>query len=93
MFDVIIIGGGAAGLSTAVMLKKLNRKINIAIIEQLDRVGKKISVTGNGRCNITNKNITEKNYYSNNIAKAMHILNDFDLNKTKDFFSSIGVEM
>lgn len=93
MFDVLIIGGGAAGLSTAIMLKKLRNNLKIAIIEQLDRVGKKISVTGNGRCNITNKKITPANYYSGNINKAVNILEDFNLSKTKDFFSSIGVEI
>lgn len=93
MFDATIIGGGASGLATAIMLKKRSPKLNIAIVEQLDRVGKKISVTGNGRCNITNKNITSKNFYSNDINKAMKILKDFPIEKTKEFFSSIGVEI
>ena len=53
--DIIIIGGGAAGLLSAVYLKKQNPKLNIRILEALPRVGKKLAVTGNGRCNITNK--------------------------------------
>jgi predicted Rossmann fold flavoprotein len=93
LFDVIIIGGGAAGLSTSIMIKNLCKDLNVAIIEQIDRVGKKISVTGNGRCNITNKSIAANNYYSCNKDNALKILNGFDLNKTKDFFSSIGVEI
>lgn len=92
MFDTIIIGGGAAGLSAAIMLKKLRNELNIAIFEQLERVGKKISVTGNGRCNITNKNISANNYYSNDKTKAIHILESFSPEKTKEFFNSIGVE-
>lgn len=93
MFDTIIVGGGAAGLSTAIMLKKSRPELKVAIIEQLDRVGKKISTTGNGRCNITNKSIKSENYYSKDLNKAIKILEDFSLNETKDFFSSIGVEI
>ena len=93
MFDTIIVGGGASGLSAAIMLKRRYPKLNVAIVEQLDRVGKKISTTGNGRCNITNKSISSKNYYSKNINKAMKILEAFPLQKTKEFFSSIGVEI
>jgi len=93
LFDTVIIGGGASGLSTAIMLKRQCPKLNIAIIEKLDRVGKKISVTGNGRCNITNCRIESKNYYSNNISKAMNIIFKFSLDDVKKFFSSVGVEI
>lgn len=91
-FDTVIIGGGAAGLSAAVMLKQKSPNLKIALTEQLDRVGKKISVTGNGRCNITNRKIEAENYYSSDLEKVMKILGDFDYFKTKEFFSTLGVE-
>ena len=53
--DVVVIGGGAAGMMAAITAKQANKNLNIAIIERLDRVGKKIALTGNGRCNITNQ--------------------------------------
>ena len=93
MFDTIIVGGGAAGLAAAIMIKKRSPQLNIAIFEQLDRVGKKISTTGNGRCNKTNKFIKSTNYYTHDINKVNKILADFPLQKTKEFFSSIGVEI
>lgn len=93
MFDTIIVGGGASGLAAAIMLKQRSPKLNIAIVEQLERVGKKISITGNGRCNITNKVIKTENYYSKDINKTLKILRDFPTNETKKFFSSIGVEI
>ena len=93
MFDTLIIGGGASGLATAVMLKKMNTNLKIAIVEQLERVGKKISVTGNGRCNITNQTINKVNFHSDSLNKAFDIVNSFNLNQTAEFFSSIGVEL
>lgn len=53
---VAIIGGGASGIMCAVSLKKQNKMINVTVYEKLPRVLKKILVTGNGRCNITNVN-------------------------------------
>ena len=52
-YDIIIIGGGASGLCTAIMSKTKNNKV--LIIEHNDRVGKKILSTGNGKCNLTNR--------------------------------------
>ena len=89
--DIIIIGGGAAGLLSAVYLKKQNPKLNIRILEALPRVGKKLAVTGNGRCNITNKNINLNRYHGKNVSFAEYALNKYDLSFTADFFESIGV--
>ena len=52
MYDVIIIGGGASGLTLANVLKKRGKKF--IVLEKEDRVGKKILVTGNGKCNMSN---------------------------------------
>lgn len=93
LFDTIIIGGGAAGLATAIMLKQTAPTLEIAILEQLDRVGKKISVTGNGRCNITNQLIDISRYHGRHIDRAAQILSAFSLKQTQAFFSSIGVEI
>lgn len=52
---ILIIGAGASGLTAAITAKDLGA--DVALIEGTDRVGKKILTTGNGRCNITNRNI------------------------------------
>lgn len=52
MYDIVFIGGGAAGLFSAVLAKK--RGLNVAVIERNARVGKKLLSTGNGRCNLDN---------------------------------------
>ena len=56
---VIIIGGGASGLMLASVLKRHNANVDIQILEKLEHVGKKVLLTGNGKCNLTNINIKE----------------------------------
>ena len=60
--DVIVIGGGAAGLMCALEAGKRGR--SVALIDHAPRVGRKISISGGGRCNFTNWNATPDNYYS-----------------------------
>lgn len=62
--DVLIIGGGAAGLMCAVALKKQNPACSVAVLEKNQRVGKKILATGNGRCNLGNACACPANYHS-----------------------------
>ena len=86
IFDVAIIGGGASGLMCANFLD--TKKMSVVIIDK-DFLGKKLLVTGNGRCNLTNQNIdTEK--YNTNLVKE--VLKEFDKDKTLSFFKSIGIE-
>lgn len=89
--DVIIIGGGASGLAAAVYLKQHNKELSVRILEALPRVGKKLAITGNGRCNITNKNITTDRYHGENVSFCEFALNNYDRCFTEDFFESIGV--
>jgi predicted Rossmann fold flavoprotein len=62
--DVIIIGGGAAGLMCAIEAGKRGR--NVMVIEHADRVGKKIAISGGGRCNFTNIYTGAENFLSAN---------------------------
>ena len=63
-YDVIIIGAGAAGLMCAAEALKRNR--SVLIIEKSNKVGKKILISGGGRCNFTNLNIEPQAYLSKN---------------------------
>lgn len=63
-FDVIIIGGGAAGLMCALTAGRRGRRV--LVVEHANRVGKKILMSGGGRCNFTNTGTSAANYLSAN---------------------------
>ena len=87
--DILIVGGGAAGLTAAISAYNNGAK-NIIIVDKNARVGKKLAVTGNGRCNITNKNLNKENYHGDSDF-AMQFVNRFGFNETVSFFKKLGV--
>lgn len=64
MFDVVIIGAGAAGLMCAATAGSCGKKV--LLIDSAEAVGKKIRISGGGRCNFTNIDVLPKNFISNN---------------------------
>src|SRR5688572_1693257 len=63
-YDVVVIGGGAAGLMCAIEAGKRGRRV--LIIERSGQIGKKILISGGGRCNFTNLHVTPENFLSAN---------------------------
>jgi len=63
-FDALILGGGAAGLMCAIEAGKRGRRV--AVLERADRLGKKILISGGGRCNFTNIDCKPQNFLSSN---------------------------
>ena len=64
-YDVAIIGGGASGLACAVRLLRNAPKLNIAVIERGERLGKQRASTGNGQRNVTNTDMSAEHYFGN----------------------------
>jgi len=62
--DVVIVGGGAAGLMCA--LESAKRGRSVLLLEHNDKIGEKIRISGGGRCNFTNLRAEAANYISNN---------------------------
>ncbi len=87
---VIIIGGGASGLAAAVCCAR--EGAHAVVIEHMDRVGKKLLSTGNGRCNLTNQNMGPDCYRSEEPGFPMAVIRGFGVEETLDFFRSLGVE-
>ena len=61
--NIIVIGGGASGLTAAIAAKEAAPEIDVTILEHCDRAGKKILATGNGRCNLSNRDISPEKYH------------------------------
>lgn len=83
-FDIIILGCGAAGAMCALTCKNKN----FAVIDAATKPAKKLLVTGNGRCNLTNTNVNSS-FYNTNID---NFLSRFNNNQTLDFFENLGLE-
>ena len=87
--EIAVIGGGASGLMAAITAKKSGKEV--VILERKDRILKKVLITGNGRCNITNVNANISNYFGKNISSVENILNRFTPQDTMDFFNGLGI--
>lgn len=89
MRHVAVIGGGAAGIMAAITAAREGAKVTI--LEQKEKIGKKILSTGNGRCNFTNTYQTPECYRSDNPDFAWKVLQQFDVEKTLSFFKELGI--
>lgn len=89
IYDIMIVGCGASGLAAAISAKRTNKKKNIAAVEALPRVGKKILATGNGRCNLTNIKAEPSKYSNGAFTRAA--FNIFPPREVLAFFRSIGL--
>lgn len=93
MVKVAVIGGGASGLACAIQIMntvKNKEDVKVTILERLPRVGKKILVTGNGRCNLTNVNASVKDYRGEP-EFTEYALNKFSPQSNIEFFNSLGL--
>ena len=88
---IAVIGGGASGITAAIFAKRENSSCKVTVFEKSDRILKKILATGNGRCNLSNKNIDSAFYYSSNTDVLNNILSQIPFSEIKQFFESIGI--
>ncbi|MCW8837221.1 MAG: NAD(P)/FAD-dependent oxidoreductase [Thiovulaceae bacterium] len=89
MKKVAIIGAGASGLICSIVCAKNSCKVDL--YEQNQNIGKKILVSGNGRCNITNTSFSEDDYFSQNNSFVKDALERFNYQKFEKFCASIGL--
>ena len=87
--QVIVVGGGAAGLTAGIMAARNGAAVTI--LEQNEKPGRKICVTGNGRCNLTNQEMAWEKFHGQNPAFVRDILSQFSLEDTLKFFDELGI--
>ncbi len=86
---IIIVGAGPSGLVCALRSKNDNNEV--IILEKEKEVGKKLLVTGSGKCNYYNDNMSLDKFHSYNESKLKELLNEEELVKVKDFYSDLGI--
>ena len=90
---VCVIGGGASGLMASVLLAR--RGVSVSLFEKNKELGKKILITGKGRCNVTNIKTGEE--FLENVIRGKKFLlsaeKNFSSNKTIEFFENLGVKL
>lgn len=99
LYDAIIIGGGAAGMSAAIAASaKVKRKCRdreprILLLEKNKKLGKKLYATGNGRCNLANKYLDLSCYDSQNEFFPYQIISATSYKEVLTFIKNLGVEV
>lgn len=88
-WDVIIIGGGASGITASVFAARKGCKV--LVLEQKEIPCKKINATGNGKCNFTNRVWKKADFRGNHPELAFAVLERFPLENTLSFFREIGI--
>ena len=89
MTDVIVIGGGASGMIAALTAAENGR--SVVLLERQSRVGRKLLATGNGRCNLTNYNVSPARYHGEDSGFCAHALRAFDTGTTLQYFAALGL--
>lgn len=87
--EILIIGGGASGLMAAVTAARAGAKVTL--LEHNPTVERKLLVTGNGKCNLSNIYDRKDAYRSSHPAFVQGILEQFPVSKTIQFFSELGI--
>ncbi|MCD6398747.1 MAG: NAD(P)/FAD-dependent oxidoreductase, partial [Candidatus Aenigmarchaeota archaeon] len=91
MAEMIIVGAGAAGLVAAITSARAGQ--SVTLLEQNHKIGKKILVSGNGKCNIGNKYISTNRFHSQNPGFIEEVLEGYGFEVIEKFFTSIGLEL
>ena len=93
-FDIAVIGGGAAGMTAAISASQNGTRV--ALIEKNQTLGKKLLLTGNGRCNITQVQYDSHEFIEKIGKNGKFLFSSLSLfgpQKTKEFFENLGLKL
>ena len=89
MKRIMIVGGGASGITAGIFAK--NKENQVIIVERNPFPLKKLLMTGNGKCNYLNEIYKEEYYHSENPEMISKILTEKNIQAVKDFFHQLGI--
>jgi predicted Rossmann fold flavoprotein len=87
--SVTVIGGGSSGMMAAISAAR--RGVEVTLLERKDRVGKKLLATGNGRCNLTNSDLSLSRFHGGDRGFIASVLTRFPSASAVDFFEELGI--
>ena len=90
--DLSVIGAGAAGLATAIFAAR-NSARRIVCLDSARRIGAKILISGGSRCNVTNRVVTERDFWGGSSRFVRHVLRAFPEIRAIEFFAELGVAL
>jgi predicted Rossmann fold flavoprotein len=91
--DVVIVGAGAAGLLTAIVAARGEPALTVICLDGARRIGAKILVSGGSRCNVTNRSVDERDFWSGSRRHVTRVLRAFSATRTREFFTALGVSL
>jgi hypothetical protein len=91
--DVVVVGAGAAGLTTAIVTRRLNPSASVLVCDGAARPGAKILVSGGSRCNVTNRSVSEQDFWGGRPAIIRRVLRGLPVADTIAFFERLGVSL
>jgi predicted Rossmann fold flavoprotein len=91
--DLVIIGGGAAGLATAIFTRRQAPGVRVVCLDGARRVGAKILISGGSRCNVTNRVVTERDFWGGPARIVRSVLRAFPAPQAAAFFADLGVAL
>jgi predicted Rossmann fold flavoprotein len=91
--DLVIVGAGAAGLATAIFAAHAAPGRRIVCLDGARHIGAKILVSGGARCNVTNRVVTERDFWGGASRVIRHVLRAFPAERAAAFFTTLGVPL
>ena len=91
MADILVLGGGAAGLAAALAAAQAAPGARVTVLERSPKVGKKLLATGNGRCNLDNTGIGPDKYFTSSPAALRPLLAAVDAAAPLEWFRQLGL--
>src|SRR5687768_15777811 len=90
---IIVVGGGAAGLMAAITAARSVPAADVTVIDGARRLGAKILISGGGRCNVTNRIVTVRDFHGGAPRVIARVLRALPVDETVRFFEELGVTL